>query len=327
MRNTIILIFTLFYIGFTTTAQTDSGQSNNIKVVKVDNNIYMLQGKGGNIGIIQGKDGILMVDDQFEESIPEVLKNIKRINDKPIKYLVNTHHHSDHSGGNAILAKQGATIFAHENVRERLYNTMKEEKIKLVDGDLPVITFKDGINFHFNNENILVFHVHNAHTDGDVMVYFTKSNVLHTGDTFFNKKYPFIDINSGGSLKGSIEALEKILMIADENTKIIPGHGNLATIEDIKLSKIMLTFLWNRIKLQYKDGKTEEEVVAMKELTEKYDADGYGDGFINSERILRIIYKDVDKERSSVDTRSMEERLKDQQKELEKKGAGGKYKG
>lgn len=320
MRNTIILVSIFFCFSFITTAQTDNGKANNLKLIKVERNIYMIQGKGGNIGLIVGNDGILMIDDQFEESIPDILNDIKRVNDKPVKYLINTHHHPDHVGGNALLAEQGVIVFAHENVRNRLMGLIKAKKTKIGEDVLPVITFTEDISFHFNNENIFAFHVHNAHTDGDVMVYFTNSNVLHTGDTFFNGKYPFIDIDSGGSLKGSIEALEKILMIADEGTKIIPGHGNLATIKEVKLSKVMLAFLWNRIKLQYVNGKTLEEVLAMKELTEKFDADGYGDGFITSEEILRIIYKDVEKERSSVDTRSMEERLKDQQKELEKKG-------
>jgi len=347
MRNTILYTVALLFMSFVITAQTekelkekekmstqtvkasqtkkDSKQTeteitNTSVPVKVKNDIYMVQGKGGNIGLSFGNDGVFIIDDQFEEDVPELLKNIKKISKKPIKYLVNTHHHPDHTGGNTLLANEGATIFSHDNTRKRLNEQRKSSTDKVGSEMLPVITFSENINFYFNNEEIMIFHVHNAHTDGDVIVYFTKNNVIHAGDTFFNGKYPFIDLESGGSVQGSLDALDQILMISDEKTKIIPGHGDIATATDVKLAKMLITYLQNRIKLLYIDGKTLEEVLAMKNLTEKYDAKGYGDGFIDSEKMVRIIFKDVEKERSSVDTRSMEERLEEQQRELEKKG-------
>ncbi len=343
MRNTILYTVAFLFMGFVLTAQNDKEakqtkksvtqnkkDSNkksvdnvpNTDPVKIKNNIYMVQDKGGNIGLSFGNDGVFIIDDQFEEIVPKLIENIKKISDKPIKYLVNTHHHHDHTGGNILLAKQGAAIISHKNVRERLLDLSKNSPTKIDIDILPIITFSEDLSFYFNNEEIMIFYVHDAHTDGDVIVYFTGSNVIHMGDTFFNGRYPFIDLKSGGSVKGSIEALDKVLMLANENTKIIPGHGNLATIAEVKLTKIMLTFFRNRIKLLYLDQKSEDEVVAMKELTEKYDAQRYGDGFISTEIMVRTIYKDVEKEMSAIDTRSMEERLEEQQKELMKKGKG-----
>lgn len=294
MQLKYLLLSFLFLLGFTSFSQSFSLKSNNSKFLKVESNIYMIEGQGGNIGMINGNDGILLIDDQFEEGVPSLLKDIKNISKKPIKYLVNTHHHDDHTGGNALIAKEGTIIFSHDNVRNRIEEKIKSSNDKKIDTDiLPIITVSDNLTFHFNNENILVFHVHKAHTDGDMMVYFTNSNVLHTGDIFFNEKYPFIDLDSGGSLKGVLNALDKILMIADENTKIIPGHGKLASINDVKYTRSMLNYLINRVKHFVVNLKTEDEIVAMKEITKKYDDKGYGDGFISTEKMIRTVYKEV----------------------------------
>jgi len=290
----------LCLVGFITFSQTDTGAAYHTKFLKVLGNIYMIEGQGGNIGMIYGKDGILLIDDQFEEGVPDLLKDIKNLSKKPIKYLVNTHHHGDHTGGNALIAKEGAIIFSHKNVRDRIEENIRSEKDKKIDTDiLPVITVSDNMTFHFNGENILVFHVHNAHTDGDMMVYFTNSNVLHTGDIFFNEKYPFIDLDSGGSLDGVIEAMDQILMIADENTKIIPGHGKLASLNDVKHSKAMLINLMKRVTHYIVNFKSEEEIVAMKDITQKYDDKGYGDGYISTEKMIRTIYKEVKAKRDN----------------------------
>jgi cyclase len=177
-----------------------------IKVELVSNNIYMLQGAGGNIGISVGDEGVFMIDDQFAPLSKKITAAIKTISDKPVKFLVNTHFHGDHSGGNANFEAAGAMIVAHDNVRKRL---AKNEKI--ANAGLPVITFSDDATFYMNGDDIFITHVHNAHTDGDALVYFIQSNVLHTGDTFFHgsHKFPYIDINRGGSLLGDIEAAKK----------------------------------------------------------------------------------------------------------------------
>ena len=292
-----IITISLCLIGLYSFAQTDTGKKHHTKLLNVKGNIYMLQGQGGNIGIIHGKDGIFLIDDQFEEGIPDLLKDLKGLSKKPIKYLVNTHHHGDHVGGNALLAKEGVTIFSHKNVRGRIEEKMKDETEKIDRDILPQITLSEDINFHFNGENILVFHVRDAHTDGDVMVYFTKSNVLHTGDIFFNGKYPFIDLDSGGSLAGVLEALDKVIMIADEDTKIIPGHGNLGSIYDIKYTKAMLVNIMKRVTHHIVNFKSEEEILQMSEITQKYDDKGYGDGFISTEKFIRTIYKEVSSRR------------------------------
>jgi glyoxylase-like metal-dependent hydrolase (beta-lactamase superfamily II) len=285
-------------VGFYAYSQTDTGKAYHTKLLQVEGNIYMIEGKGGNIGMIYGNDGILLIDDQFEEGVPDLLKDIKGVSKKPIKYLVNTHHHGDHTGGNALIAKEGAIIFSHDNVRDRIVEKIRlSNDVKIDTDNLPVITVSDNMTFHFNGEKILVFHAHNAHTDGDMMVYFTNSNVLHTGDILFNGKYPYIDLESGGSLDGVLDALDQILMIADEDTKIIPGHGKLATLDDVKFTKSMLGYLMKRVTHFIINFKSEEEIVAMKEITKKYDDKGYGDGFISTEKMIRTIYKEVSAKR------------------------------
>lgn len=294
--NSIFLLFVL-----TTYAQSDTGEKNNTKLIKITNKVYMLQGNGGNIGLSFGNDGIFMIDDQYAEDIEEIQKDIKKVSNKPIKFLINTHFHGDHTGGNEALAETGTIIFSQENVRDRLQKMMKTDTKKISEDILPVVTFKEDLTFHFNGEKIYVFHVHNAHTDGDAMVYFPDSNVLHTGDVLFNGKYPYIDIENGGSLKGCIAALEMAAKIINEDTKIIPGHGNLATYEDLKLTINMLSTLYQRVKTEYIKQKTEAEVLTMTELTKTYDDQGYGSGFIKTEAFVKMLYSEVTKERSSID--------------------------
>ncbi|HAT67589.1 MAG TPA: MBL fold metallo-hydrolase, partial [Flavobacteriaceae bacterium] len=162
-----------------------------------------------------------------------------------------------------------------------------------IDNTFPFITFEDDLTFHFNDQKILVFHVHNAHTDGDSMVYFTDSNVLHTGDVFFNGKYPYIDINNGGSFDGYINALSKILMLVDEDTKIIPGHGEIAKMKDVKYTKSMLEFLHSKVAYHYVGRKSKEQIMAMKDITKEFDDKGYGSGYISTEKFMDFIYEDV----------------------------------
>ena len=197
---TKLSILTLF---LTLNIQAQRFDKVTIKPTKLTERVYMLEGAGGNIGVSVGDDGVFVIDDQFAPLSEKILTAIKTISDKPLKYLVNTHYHGDHSGGNENMAKAGAVIIAHDNVKKRL---VEKESPKEA---LPVITFNDQLNISINNESIAVFHVANAHTDGDALLYFTESNVLHTGDTFFNARYPYIDLDSGGSVKGYIEAVKK----------------------------------------------------------------------------------------------------------------------
>lgn len=257
----------------------------------------MLEGAGGNIGVSVGNDGVFIIDDQFAPLSEKILNAIKTISDKPLSFLVNTHYHGDHSGGNANMAKAGATIIAHENVKKRLETTKEGQKPKPKEA-IPVITFNDKLNITINGESVAVFHVANAHTDGDALFYFTESNVLHTGDTYFNGRFPYIDLDSGGSVNGYIEAVKRGLIIIDENTKIIPGHGKVSNLEEYKVFLNMLETLRDKTQKAIDNGKSEEEVKLDNSITDTYDALGYGSGFINSEKVRLTFYRSLKKSKS-----------------------------
>ena len=294
MRNRTFLLFVLSISFLQVFSQSGIKESYDVKTSEVTKGIYMLEGQGGNIGLSIGDDGIFMIDDQFARGTEEILKSIKKLSAQPISFLLNTHHHGDHTGGNVNLAEKGAIIVSHENVRGRLAAMEKEDpKNYSKKNTLPIITFSEDIKFHYNGDEIFVFHVHDAHTDGDALVYFTNSNVLHTGDTFFNGGYPYIDVNSGGTLDGYINALKKITMVANQDTKIIPGHGKLATIDDVKKLLNILVTLKERISSEIKKGKTKEEIIGNTEITSNFDEQGFGDGFINSEKIRTVIYNEI----------------------------------
>lgn len=283
-------------------SQTDEGKKLNTKLIKVSNNIYMLQGKGGNIGLSFGNDGVFMIDDQFAEHIGQIQEEIKTISEKPVEFLVNTHFHADHTGANAVMAETGTVIFSHDNVRVRLQEVIANEKKKMPQEILPMITFSEDMTFYYNGEKIYVFHLHNAHTDGDAMVYFTDSNVLHTGDIFFNGKYPYIDTVNGGSIEGVVNALSKAQMVINQDTKIIPGHGDVGSYSDLQKTMDMLSNTYKRVTMHYINKKTEEEVAKMKDITKAYDDVGFGNGFISTEAYLKMLYSEVAKERSHMES-------------------------
>ncbi|MDD7884468.1 MBL fold metallo-hydrolase [Flavivirga sp. 57AJ16] len=275
----------VFLISFSSYAQRNFDQVT-IETVKLTDHVYMLIGSGGNIGVSAGEDGVFIIDDQFAPLTPKILEAIKKLSDEPIKIVMNTHHHGDHTGGNENFGKLGATIMAHDNVRKRL-------KAKNPKEALPVITFNDKLHVQMNGEQVVAFHIENAHTDGDAMLYFTKSNVLHTGDTYFNGRYPYIDLNSGGSVNGYINAVKAGLMLIDEDTKIIPGHGHLSTKTEYKTFLKMLETIKANILKEIASNKTEDEVASNSSITTAYDALGYGNGFINSEKIRRTFYRSL----------------------------------
>jgi len=252
----------------------------------------MLTGQGGNIGVFKNEKGLFIIDDQFARLSEKILTQLKTISDQPVTMVINTHFHGDHTGGNENMAKQGATVFAQKNVRSRMQSKQKE-KGTIIKKSLPVITFDQGLQLYFEKESIHAFHVHNAHTDGDALIYFSKGNVLHMGDTFFNGRYPYIDLSSGGSIKGYIKASEKALLIANDDTKIIPGHGPLATKKDLANFSKMLKEITETIQKEITTGKSEEDIIKNEALTKIYDDQGYGNGFINSERIRKTIYQSL----------------------------------
>lgn len=247
------------------------------------NNLYMLTGFGGNVGVSAGDDGILIIDDQFEPLATKIAANLKDISDKSVNFIVNTHFHGDHTGGNAWFAKEhDATVFAHHKVRTRMQKNPKN-----TPAHLPVVTFEQGIQFHYNDERIRVMHLPNGHTDGDSVVWFEHANVLHMGDLFFNKMFPFIDVDGGGSVAGFIANIKLLLGKVKDDTRIIPGHGDLASKADLQRYLQMLEQTSQQVRTWKKRGKTLEDVLALG-VDEKWKSWSWN--FIPEERWLTTLY-------------------------------------
>jgi len=289
----------LMMIGLFITANLFSQQKEvKISITKLTDNIFMLKGQGGNIGISIGPDGVFMIDSQFAPLTPKILAAIKTLTDKPVKFLINTHWHGDHTGGNLNMDKKGAIIVAQDNVRKRMsvdQFVRGKKKEASPKGALPIITFTENMHFYFNDESIHIFHVHNAHTDGDAMVYFSKANVLHMGDVYFQGKYPYIDLSSGGSINGMIKAVEVALMLVDDNTKIIPGHRDNSNKKELLQYYNMLKDIRDNVKNEIDKGKTLAEVKQNKTLTSKYDAT-YGTWFIKPDVFRETVYRSLKEE-------------------------------
>jgi cyclase len=265
-----------------------------IKTQKLADNVYMLIGSGGNLGLSVGADAVFLIDDQFAPLTPKIEAAIKAITPKPVTFVINTHWHGDHTGGNVNLGKAGALIVAHDNVRRRLSTEqfiefMRAKAAPLPKEGLPVVTFSQDVTFHLNNDEIIVFHVPKAHTDGDGIVHFKKSNIVHMGDVFFNGFYPFIDYSSGGTPDGFIAAVERVIAVADDKTQIIPGHGPLATKADLINYRAMLVGTVGKIKALVKEGKKLEDVVAAKP-TADFD-ERWGKGFVPPARYIEMVMK------------------------------------
>ena len=269
-----------------------------IKVDTLSQKVFMLTGQGGNIGIYVGEDHVFMIDDQFERLSDKLKSAIAGLTNKPLAFLFNTHMHGDHSGGNAKFNSDAVTLVAQDNVRDRIKSKQQE---RLDKGEispeyfskmLPEVTFSDDITFYDGDETIMAFHVHNAHTDGDAMVYFTQNNVLHMGDTYFSGRYPFIDLNSGGSILGYLDAQKKALMVINDDTKIIPGHGLASNKEELQSFIAMLQEITDNVQARIDAGKTLEEVKTDASVSSKYDT-LYGGGFIKPERMRETVYSSL----------------------------------
>lgn len=274
---TIILCLLLY----TAKAQTNF-DSVKIEPVKVADNLYYLKGAGGNIGVFIGKEGTLMVDNQFAPLSNKINGAIKTLSPHEIRFLVNTHIHGDHSGGNENFRNMGATIIAHNSVREK----MSKERVNPSDNKVtpprhedawPVLTFGDNLNLFLNQEDIELIHVSPAHTDGDVVVHFKKANVFHMGDVFVTYGYPYIDYSNGGSINGFIASLDKFLSLMDDNTKVIPGHGELCTKADVKNFRDRLADIRDEVAAALKKGRKVEDITNLP-IASKYDSD-WGGGF------------------------------------------------
>lgn len=257
-----------------------------VKATAIKGSVHMLTGAGGNIGVSAGEDGVLIIDDQFAPLAEKIAAQLGELgSDKP-KYVINTHYHGDHTGSNAFFhSHKGATILAHENVRVRLAN---DEKIK--PEALPTITYEDGIKIYFNGETLHVMHLAVGHTDGDSVVWFEQPNVMHTGDLFFNGRFPYIDQGAGGNVEGYMDSVKQLLAKIDDETVIIPGHGDISNKQEYSAFLAMISETFNYVKALKQEGKTLDEVKAMG-LDEKW-AD-WGWNFISEEKWITTLYTDA----------------------------------
>ncbi|HEX6199870.1 MAG TPA: MBL fold metallo-hydrolase [Thermoanaerobaculia bacterium] len=258
--------------------------------------VWMLVGRGGNIGVSAGEDGVFLIDDQYAPLTEKIRAAVAKINDRPIRFVLNTHWHGDHTGGNENLGRAGALIVAHDNVRERMSVEQFMERFDRTvppspPAALPVITYTDAVTFHLNGDEIHAFHVAPAHTDGDSVVHFRKANVLHMGDVFFHGMYPFIDLGSGGSARGVLDAVNRALELADEKTKVIPGHGPLADKAALTAYRDMLADVIGKVEALAAEGKSLEEVQAAKPSA-AYD-EAWGGGFIGPDVLVAAVYESV----------------------------------
>ena len=263
-----------------------------ITPVKVADGLYMLTGRGGNIGLSVGADGAFVIDDQFAPLTDKILAAIRTVTDQPVRWVFNTHWHGDHTGGNENMGKTGALIVAHDNVRKRMNPAQFKDLVgssnQAPSGALPVVTFSDEVTFHWNGETIHVIHVANSHTDGDALVFFEKANAVHMGDAFFRSRYPFVDVASGGTVQGMIASSNLALGMLTADTKVIPGHGDLSGPADLAAFRDMLVTVRDRVAPMVQRGMTEDQVVAAKP-TADLDAT-WGD---TPERFVRSVYQSL----------------------------------
>jgi len=296
MIGKLMTALAVLVIGFASFAGSAAADEVTIGTLPLTGQIYMLTGQGGNIGLFIGPDGTFLIDDQYAPLTDKVLAAIKAVGGEQPKFLINTHYHADHTGGNENLGRSGSLIFSHDTVRERLVSgsslaAFKMQSPPAAPEGLPVVTFGEDLSFHLNGETVHAIHVPHAHTDGDSFIHFQTANVIHAGDIFFNGFYPFIDVPHGGSLKGMIQAVERILALADEQTKIIPGHGPLADKAQLTSYRQMLGVAYERLRELRVAGKTVEEAVAAKPLA---DLEGtWGGGLFSGDRWIELVYAGV----------------------------------
>ncbi|MEA2239993.1 MAG: hypothetical protein QOC81_4717 [Thermoanaerobaculia bacterium] len=265
-----------------------------IKVTKVAGTVYMLEGAGGNIGVSIGDDGIVIVDDQFAPLAPKIKEALRGITAKPIKYILNTHYHGDHTGGNEVFGHDGP-IIAHENVRKRLAAGSKNlggVTPPAPKEALPVITFNDRATLHINGEEIHAVHVPHGHTDGDAVIYFTQSNVVHMGDDFFNGMFPFVDVDNGGSVRGMLANVDAVLKTLPDDAKVIPGHGALSDKAGLRAFAEVLRGTTGAVAKALAAGKSLDQ---MKQENVLAQWDSWGKGFIKTDAWLELLVSEAKK--------------------------------
>jgi cyclase len=263
-----------------------------VKATKLNETTYMLTGAGGNIGLSVGEDAVFMIDDQYAPLTERIRAAIAQITPQPVRFVLNTHWHGDHTGGNENLGRAGVLVIAHDNVRKRMSSEQFIELLKMnvkpsPRAALPIVTFAGAMTFHLNGEEIRALHMPRAHTDGDAIVHFTRSDVIHMGDIYFNGMYPLIDTSTGGTAEGVIAACDQALAIATETTRIIPGHGPLSNKAELKAYRDMLSTVNARVKEMAAAGRKPEEIAAAG-ASREYD-EKWGKGFINPGRFVEML--------------------------------------
>jgi cyclase len=263
---------------------------------QLSDTVYMLRGQGGNVGISDGEDGLFIIDDQVRPVTKELLQAIRKISGKPIKIVVNTHYHADHVGGNEAIGGAGAMIIAHDNIRKRMTTEqvsifMNATTPPYAKDALPLVTFNDRMSLHMNGETATAYHVPNGHTDGDSIIHFPVSNVIHMGDMFFNGLYPYVDLDAGGSIQGLVAAAELALSLADDSTRIIPGHGPLAVTDELRSYRDYLVQAIANVQELVDQGMTLEQVIAA-QPTKKWDEE-LGKTWITPPQFATFIYNSL----------------------------------
>ena len=287
----LLSIVAVCIIGISALAQDDFSKVQ-IKSTKVSGNIYMLEGAGGNIGVSAGEDGILIVDDQFAPLAERIRAALHSLNPGKLKFVLNTHYHGDHTGGNSTFGPE-APIIAQTNVRKRLETEQKVmgQTVKASPKEaLPVITFDQSVSIHFNGEEIRVIHFPHGHTDGDSVIFFTKSNVVHMGDDFFAGRYPFVDLDAGGDVLSLTKNVEEIIAKLPADVKLIPGHGPISSLDDLKLYHRMLVETTDIIRKRMAAG---EKLDAIKSEGLPPEWTSFGSGFIKTDRWIEQVYKSL----------------------------------
>ena len=274
-----------------------------IKTTRVTDSLYVIEGSGGNMGLATGEDATFLVDDQYAPLTPRIVEAIGRITSKPVRFVLNTHWHEDHTGGNENLGKAGALVVAHENVRKRMGSEQFSEFWKRTTppsppAALPLVTFSGGtVTFHLNGEELRAIHMPNAHTDGDTIVHFVKADVIHTGDIVWMGLYPWIDVSAGGSVDGVIAACDRMLALGAEHTRFIPGHGPpLASAADVRAYREMLAKVAERVRKLVASGRSRDEIGAASEVTAEYD-EAWGKRFLTGKQFREMLADDLIRKR------------------------------
>lgn len=281
--NPRILVALMFWVS---TCMAQDMSEVEVTAHPVSGNVYYIEGQGGNIGMCVGEDGVILIDDQYAPLTEKIVAAVRTVSDKPIRFLVNTHMHPDHTGGNENFGKLGTTVFGHDNVRRQM-------EISEYTQEPPVVTFSEDVTFHINNETVHAFKTPDAHTNGDVYIKFENANVVHTGDVYRTTSFPYIDTGNGGSYLGTIAALDLLIEVADERTKILPGHGVISNVGEVRAQRDMLVIIRNRVRAAIENGMSLEQVQAAGltvEFDERWDS---GRRIGSAAELLRAAYEDM----------------------------------